>query len=45
MSPQQPLPPNEVDARRKRARRMALWIAGIAVVVYIGFIVMVGASK
>jgi uncharacterized membrane protein (DUF485 family) len=45
MSPQQPLPPNEVDARRKRARRLALWIAGIAVVVYIGFIVMVGASK
>jgi len=45
MTPQHPLPPNEVDARRKRARRMALWIAGIAVVVYIGFIVMVGASK
>jgi hypothetical protein len=45
MSQHNPLPPNDVDARRKRARRMALWIAGIAVVVYIGFIVMVGASK
>ena len=45
MNPQLPLPPNDVDARRKRARRMALWIAGIAVVVYVGFIVMVGASK
>ena len=45
MNQHNPLPPNDVAARRKRARRMALWIAGVAVVVYIGFIVMVGASK
>jgi len=36
---------NDVDARRKRARRMALWIAVIAVVVYAGFIAVVGLSK
>jgi hypothetical protein len=43
----QPHPPsqNEVDARRQRARRTALWIAVIAVVVYVGFIAMVGLSK
>jgi hypothetical protein len=45
MNPMNPLPPNEVDARRKRARRMALWIAVIAVLVYAGFIAMVGLSK
>ncbi len=44
MTPQQ-LPPQEVDARRKRARRTALWIAAVAVAVYVGFIVMVGVSK
>lgn len=45
MNPQHPLPPNEVDARRKRARRTALWIAVIAAIVYLGFIAMVGLSK
>ena len=44
MNPQQ-LPPQEVDARRKRARRTALWVAVIAVVVYAGFIAMVGLTK
>lgn len=39
------LPPDQVDARRKRARRTALWIAVIAVLVYAGFIAMVGLSK
>ena len=39
------LSPNDIDARRKRARRMALWIAVIAVVVYAGFIALVGLSK
>jgi uncharacterized membrane protein (DUF485 family) len=37
--------PNDVDARRKRARRTALWIAVIAIVVYVGFITLVGLSK
>ena len=36
---------DDTDARRKRARRMALWIAVIAVVVYAGFIALVGLSK
>jgi uncharacterized membrane protein (DUF485 family) len=36
---------NDIDARRKRARRMALWIAVVAVVVYVGFIALVGLSK
>ncbi|WP_457096617.1 hypothetical protein [Lysobacter sp. P5_B9] len=36
---------NDIDVRRKRARRMALWIAVIAVVVYAGFIALVGLSK
>ena len=45
MSPQNQLPQNEVDARRKRARRTALWIAVIAVLVYAGFIAVVGVSK
>ncbi|MFC5571284.1 hypothetical protein ACFPN1_14565 [Lysobacter yangpyeongensis] len=44
MNPQQ-LPPRDVDARRKLARRTALWIAVIAVLVYVGFIAMVGLSK
>ncbi|GAB3100003.1 hypothetical protein [Lysobacter terrae] len=44
MNPQQ-LSPQDADARRKRARRTALWIALIAVVVYAGFIAMVGLSK
>ena len=39
------LPPHEIDARRKRARRLALWIGGVAVLVYLGFIAMVGLSK
>jgi hypothetical protein len=33
-------PRNEVDARRKRARRTALWVALIAVAVYLGFIAL-----
>jgi hypothetical protein len=37
--------PNEVDARRKRARRTALWIGVIAVLVYAGFIALAGLSK
>ncbi|GAB3358837.1 hypothetical protein [Lysobacter tyrosinilyticus] len=45
MSPQLPLPPNEADARRKRVRRTALWIAAFAVLVYVGFIALVGLSK
>ena len=45
MSPQHPLPPRDTDARRKRARRTALWIGGIAALVYVGFIVLVGLSK
>lgn len=45
MNRPQPPSQNDVDARRKRARRMALWIAAIAVVVYAGFIALVGLSK
>ena len=37
--------PNDVAARRQRARRTALWIGGIAVLVYVGFIALVGLSK
>jgi hypothetical protein len=37
--------PNDVNARRKRVRRTALWIGGIVVLVYVGFIVLVGLSK
>ncbi|MEG3192995.1 hypothetical protein [Lysobacter sp. D1-1-M9] len=29
---------NDVDVRRQRARRTALWVAAVAVVVYVGFI-------
>jgi hypothetical protein len=36
---------SEVDARRKRARRTALWIAVIAALVYVGFITLAGLSK
>ena len=39
------LPPDEIDARRKRARRLALWIGVAAVAVYLGFIALVGLSK
>jgi hypothetical protein len=45
MNPQNHIPQPEVDARRKRARRTALWIAAIAVAVYVGFIALVGLSK
>jgi len=45
MSPQLPLSPQKVDARRKRVRRTALWIGGIVVLIYVGFIVLVGLSK
>jgi hypothetical protein len=45
MNPQSHIPQHEVDARRKRARRTALWIAVIAVAVYTGFIALVGLSK
>lgn len=31
---------NEDNARRQRARRTALWVAAIAVAVYVGFILM-----
>lgn len=37
--------PQNLDARRKRARRLALWIAVVAVLVYAGFIALVGLSK
>ena len=37
--------PEEIDARRKRARRLALWIGVAAVIVYLGFIALVGLSK
>jgi len=33
-------PRNHADARRQRARRTALWVAAIAVAVYVGFILM-----
>ena len=39
------LPPHELEVRRKRARRLALWIGGVAVLVYVGFIALVGLSK
>ncbi|WP_284691297.1 hypothetical protein [Agrilutibacter solisilvae] len=39
------LPPQEIDARRKRARRLALWIGVAAALVYVGFIALVGLSK
>ena len=39
------LPQNEIDVRRKRARRLALWIGVVALAVYVGFIVLVGLSK
>jgi hypothetical protein len=38
MSPAQ-LSSDDVQARRKSARRTALWVAGIAVLIYVGFIV------
>jgi len=28
----------EIAARRRRARRTAAWVAGVAVLVYVGFI-------
>jgi len=31
---------NDADARRRGARRTALWVAVIAVAVYVGFILM-----
>ena len=37
--------PDELEARRKRARRLALWIGVAAVAVYLGFIALVGLSK
>lgn len=42
-----PHPPSQtdIDARRKRARRLALWVGIVAVAVYAGFIVLVGLSK
>lgn len=43
MSPQ-PFTPQDLDARRKRARRLALWIAVGAVLVYAGFILLVGSK-
>ena len=39
------VPQDEIDARRKRARRLALWIGVVAVLVYVGFIALVGLSK
>lgn len=36
---QQPMSPEEIAARRRRARRTALWLALFAGVVYIGFII------
>jgi uncharacterized membrane protein (DUF485 family) len=35
-----PLSEQELQERRRRARRSALWIALIAIAVYIGFIVI-----
>jgi len=35
-----PAPRNDADARRQRARRTALWVAVIAVLVYAGFIAL-----
>jgi hypothetical protein len=37
--------PQEIEVRRKRARRLALWIAVVAVAVYAGFIALVGLSQ
>lgn len=34
-----PFSDEELAARRRRARRLALWIAAAAVAVYVGFIV------
>ena len=45
MKTQPQLPPDQIDARRRRARRTALWIAVVAVLVYVGFIALVGVSK
>ena len=36
--------PNDGATRRQRARRTALWIGVVAVLVYVGFIAMVGLS-
>jgi hypothetical protein len=39
MSPT-PAPRNDDAARRQRVRRTALWVAAIAVAVYVGFILL-----
>ena len=39
MSPT-PAPRNDDAERRQRVRRTALWVAAIAVAVYVGFILM-----
>lgn len=33
-----PVPPEDIAARRKAARRTALWIALVVVAIYVGFI-------
>lgn len=55
MNAQNPLPPDPVevhpadacpvDARRKRARRTALWVAGITALFYLGFIALLGLTQ
>lgn len=40
MNPSSDHRPDDVAARRKRARRTALWIAAVAVAVYVGFLLM-----
>jgi hypothetical protein len=34
-----PMTPEQIAARRRRARKMAVWLALFAFVVYIGFII------
>ena len=41
----QPLPQAQMAARRASARRTALLFAAVAVVVYVGFIVLNAVSK
>jgi len=35
----QPMTPEQIAARRRRARTAAVWLALFAVVVYVGFII------
>ena len=45
MTAQSPIPQDQMAARRASARRTALIVAGLAFLVYVGFIVLNVVSK